>query len=132
MNCNAPAKKAATENSEEEQTVDLLGAINRTDLQQMPFNEWFDPGYQSYQPDSAAVLKLNLEETEIVMFMGTWCSDSQREVPHLYKLLDGINYPKNKMKVIAIDEEKIKPEKEIKEWGIEYVPTIILITNEKE
>ncbi|MEO1262989.1 MAG: thioredoxin family protein [Bacteroidota bacterium] len=111
---------------------DLLGPISRIDLQQAPFNEWFESGYQSYLPDSAAISNVDLNGVKIMTFMGTWCSDSQREMPHLYKILDEINYPENKLDVIAIDEDKAQPEEEIRKWSIEYVPTIILLKNEIE
>ena len=135
LSCNTSLQKSASDpalSTTAAETDDLLGSITRADLQRAPFSEWFDNGYQSYQLDSAAIANIDLNEMEILTFMGTWCSDSQREIPHFYRILDEIDYPNNKMTLIAIDEDKANPEKPINEWSIEYVPTIIFIKNEKE
>ena len=131
QSCGTPDKQQPNNNTPTS-PADLLGPITIADLQKPPFNEWFESGYQSYKPDTSITAKINFKETEIVVFMGTWCSDSQREVPHLFKLLDETGFPNEKIKIIAVDEDKTQPETSIKEWGIEYVPTIILLKNGEE
>ena len=46
-------------------------------------------------------------------------------VPHLYKILDLINYPTNEITLIAVNEDKKTEGDEIKDLAIELVPTII-------
>ena len=124
-----PKQQPTSDNANVTELSDLLGPISRTDLQKAPFNEWFESEYQTYEADPAILANIDLNEIEVLTFMGTWCSDSQREVPHLLKILDQLNFPKEKINIIAVDEDKANPPDVIKKWGIEYVPTIILIRN---
>ena len=82
--------KQAPEQSVEEQNDLLIGSIDKNDLQQAPHSAWFDPMYQSYKPNQKALetIRENINDYNIKMFMGTWCADSQLEVPKFYKLLD--------------------------------------------
>ena len=57
--------------------------------------------------------------------MGTWCEDSQREVPALYKILDAANYNYDHLSVIAVSHDKDTPTGLEKGHNIEFVPTII-------
>ncbi len=131
VSCNSPTQQTAPEQEAPPEPVDLLGNISRSDLQKAPFNEWFDSEYQAYQVSETAT-EVDLSEVEITMVMGTWCSDSQREVPHLFKLLDQLNFPEEKISMIAIDEDKAEPASDIEKWGVEYVPTIILLKDGTE
>lgn len=112
----------------------LLGNINRAGLEKAPFGEWFKTGYQQYTTDAAtlAPIKEELKKTEVLVFMGTWCGDSKREVPHFYKILDDVGYPEKQLQVVAVDRDKKQPEQAVQTWKIEYVPTIILLQNGKE
>lgn len=119
---------------QEEQTGVLIGEIQREDLQQPPFSSWFDPMFKSYQPNEEALqtIKENINDYEIKMFMGTWCGDSQREVPKFYKLLELSNYDLSKLDVYAVSHNKTLPNEAEKEFDIKYVPTIIFLKNGKE
>ncbi len=57
--------------------------------------------------------------------MGTWCSDSRTEVPHFYKILDEINYPKEKVILINVNRDKQGLENEVEGLEINFVPTFI-------
>jgi len=58
--------------------------------------------------------------------MGTWCSDSRREVPRFYKILDSLNFPSAKVKLIMVDRKKEAAEVNIASLNIELVPTMII------
>ena len=64
--------------------------------------------------------------------MGSWCEDSHRDVPQLYKILDEAKFDESKLKVISVDEDKLTPEGFEKDMDIQNVPTIILYKNNKE
>ncbi len=119
---------------QQEQTDLLIGEIEREDLEQAPFDVWFDPMYQSYQPNEEALetIKKNINDYEIVMFMGTWCADSQREVPKFYKLLELSDYDLDRMDVRAVREDKTLPDDGQEEYDITYVPTIIFFKDGEE
>ncbi|OGU28265.1 MAG: hypothetical protein A2057_13570 [Ignavibacteria bacterium GWA2_35_9] len=111
----------------------LIGYCTREAFRDSVFASWFNPEYESYEPDSSAIemLKERLsdarfaKQVEIIIVMGSWCDDSRMHVPHLYKILDLINYPTNEITLIAVNEDKKTEGDEIKDLAIELVPTII-------
>ncbi|KAA3623520.1 MAG: hypothetical protein DWP94_05850 [Flavobacterium sp.] len=110
----------------------LLGKISKDQLMKPIFAEWFQPAYEDYQVNTALVdsYKDQLNKHEIEVFMGTWCEDSQREIPALYKVLEAADYPMEQFTIVAIDDEienyKRSPGGEEKGRHIHHVPTIIL------
>ena len=64
--------------------------------------------------------------------MGTWCEDSQREIPHFFKLLQALEFDQKHLEMYAMSEEKTTPENYEKGWEIYNVPTIIFLKNGNE
>ncbi|MFC2119920.1 thioredoxin family protein, partial [Bacteroidota bacterium] len=69
--------------------------------------------------------RVKLEDVDIKIVMGTWCSDSRTEVPHFYKILDEVNYPKEKVTLINVNRDKQGLENEVEDLDINFVPTFI-------
>lgn len=117
-----------------EESVMLIGKSNRKGLQMDAFKDWFNPGYTDYKPTSETISKIKplLEDVSILVFMGTWCEDSQRDVPHLYKVLDDAGFDESKLTLINVSEEKTTPQGFEEGKDILNVPTIIFYKNEKE
>lgn len=124
--------EAETEMAIEDMPI-LLGVQNRKTIQSKPYSAWFTKNYM-YQPDqkSLAALNKSLDGISITIFMGTWCEDSQLQVPALYGILDAIKYDSEKVTLITVSEEKETPLGLEKGMDIQYVPTIILYKNGKE
>ncbi len=112
----------------------LLGKANYSDLQDSNFAWWFNANYHLYTIDSLTLNKIknNIQDYKIEIVMGTWCSDSRREVPRVFKILDYLNYPKNKVKLIMVNRNMRGLDDETKGLGISRVPTIIFLKNGKE
>jgi len=117
----------------------LYGKIKKQDLQKSPFSEWFDPGYNNYQPDallSSKIKKLISNEFTLQVFLGTWCGDSRREIPRLLRLLDDIGFSQSHLEIIALGSGdsllKQSPRHEEAGKGIFRVPTIIVYKNNIE
>lgn len=119
--------------SEEDEEI-LLGSIDRKGLQRSQFKPWFDSIYTNYSVDTTLVAKVKplLEDVDIRIFMGTWCEDSQREVPALFKILDETSFYTENLYLTAVNREKTTPQGLEKDYNIEYVPTIILLTGNSE
>ena len=150
VGCNSPkekqksdvsAKNPTMETSEKlnetipyEESVMLIGKANRSGLERNEFQDWFDPGYTDYMPDREIMEKLKplIKDVEITLFMGTWCEDSHRDVPHLYKILDGLDFDESKLEVFAVSEEKTTPQGFEDGKNILQVPTIIFYKDGKE
>lgn len=116
------------------ESVMLIGKANRKGLQMDAFKDWFVPGYEDYKADPETFNKLKpfLKDISITIFMGTWCEDSHRDVPHLYKILDRAAFDESKLTLITVSEEKTTPQGFENEYDITNVPTIIFYKDEKE
>ncbi len=112
----------------------IVGVQKRATLESDPYKKWFDIGYKEHTLDTITVhtIKDDLAAANITVFMGTWCEDSQREVPAFYKVLDLAGIDASTVKIITISEGKDAPEDLIKENDIQYVPTIIFENNGSE
>lgn len=109
----------------------LLGKINRNGLTAEPYSEWFEESQTTHTLDSMVVdsIKPLLNNVKIKVFMGTWCEDSQREVPALYKILDATDFNYENFSIVALSHDKDTPNGLEKGYNIEYVPTIIFTKN---
>ena len=113
----------------------LLGEIEKNDFLFPPFDSWFNANFDSYDPapESLEKIKNNISEVdEIVVFMGTWCPDSKREVPHFFRILEEVEYDLEKVKMLAVDRNKTTPNNLQKEYDVTMVPTIIFFKNGEE
>lgn len=126
--------KVTSEVKASPQDDDYTGIINEEDLKSGILKIWFMPGYEAYNPDQIIVDKIdkNIDEYSIKVFMGTWCSDSRREIPKFYKLLDRIDYNQNQLEVITTNRNKTTKQGYEKDYHIEYVPTIIFFDKNGE
>ena len=64
--------------------------------------------------------------------MGTWCSDSRRDSPAFFKLMDFLKIKENKLELIAMTLEKTTPNNLEKGLEIYNIPTFIFKKNGKE
>lgn len=116
------------------ETIILLGKANRVGFAQTPFQSWFDKNFESYEFDKATIEKLKplLKDVTIKTFMGTWCGDSKRETPRLYKILDAVNFNYDNFTLITVSRQKNTPSGFEKGFNIIRVPTIIFYKKGKE
>ncbi|MBT5875761.1 MAG: hypothetical protein HOH43_20215 [Candidatus Latescibacteria bacterium] len=115
-----------------------VGKFQRTHMTQSPFDEWFDSGYESYLPDSTAVAALNdlPESVELEVYMGTWCSDSTRDLPRLYRVMDAAGIREDKTRMYALSDHpgtfKQSPGGTEENYLIHRTPTILVLQDGKE
>ena len=112
----------------------LLGSFEVDELKQAPYNEWYVPIYEETVLDEERVAYLGtlMEDVEIIGFVGTWCNDTQIELPNLFKILNRIDFDQNKIELVGVDEEYQAPDGSNIEWNIERVPTFIFIKDNQE
>ena len=114
----------------------LLGRLSRQALASSPFSRWYSPGLAAYVPDEQVLRRLDLTGHEISVFLGTWCGDSQREVPRLLKTLDALDYPAAGLTLIGVNrarqQYKQSPNGEQEGKNIHRVPTVIVYRNGTE
>lgn len=111
----------------------LTGEIRRSELEQKPFSDWYLSGYQDYYPNQRKLeaLRNPLKAIKILAFIGTWCPDTQREYPHLIKILDSVYFPENQIITFGLDQDKMLPGGE-KPNDVAFVPTFIFFRDGKE
>jgi hypothetical protein len=116
----------------------LLGLCSRVRLQEEPYGTWFNKNYTDYDVDSATcrVLKPALAGKRFVIFMGTWCADSRREVPRMFKVLDYCGVVSSRIKLVMLSNGdntyKQSPSREERGLEIHRVPDLIVYKNNQE
>jgi len=112
----------------------LIGLCDRTAFADSNFSWWFNSEYEYYPADSTAVIRFSkkLQDVKITIVMGTWCSDSRREVPRFYKVLDKAGYDTQNTTLICVDRNKTAPGGLVEKLDIKFVPTFIFSRNDKE
>ncbi|MEO6315321.1 MAG: hypothetical protein ABIU63_18520 [Chitinophagaceae bacterium] len=116
----------------------LLGIHTAKDLQQAPYNEWFNKNKDLYKIDSATAdkFKLLVKDKKFEIFMGTWCGDSKREIPRIFKLLEYSGVRASQLTMVMLDNRdsvyKQSPGHEEKDKAIHRVPTLIVYDGKKE
>ena len=147
VGCNQPTKKKNNESKTQEKVViptSLLGKdwegneilVGRVTYAQMTqYTEaWFDKEYDFYRINEERLEKIKplLKDKRVVLIMGTWCEDSQREVPGMMKILNQAGFNTAEMEIIAIDEDKRTKEGLEKAYNLAYIPALIFFEGEKE
>jgi thiol-disulfide isomerase/thioredoxin len=105
----------------------IVGQVERDTLFTY-FPEW-DFEYKYYQPDPVILDSLQKIDKNIAVeiYLGTWCGDSRREVPHFFKILDTLKEsPFERIDLWAVNREKLIPESDVTDQkNIERVATFI-------
>jgi thiol-disulfide isomerase/thioredoxin len=112
----------------------LLGDIVKKDFQKAPFNKWFNKEYDNYQLDSTTLNKIKKAYSgeNVLIYFGSWCSDSRREVPRFLKMIDYLNIDYKKVDITGLDSNKSAPNYKKNIWDIQYVPTFIFLQKNKK
>ncbi len=112
-----------------------LGKITRErTLDEIPL---YRSGMLAYQPDGSVTSMLApmiKPDDHVEVFLGTWCTDSQLQVPHFYRILDqlkenGVVLP---VDYVAVDRSKQRPAELIADRHVQLVPTFIIYRGEQE
>ncbi len=112
----------------------LLGKFSEKDLLKEPYSRWFKPRYENYEPKKSSIktISKHINDYKITLYMGTWCGDSKRETPRLFKVLEESGFKMKNLTAYAVDHSKRTPEKTEENVNLHRVPTIIFYKNGKE
>ncbi|OQP43042.1 hypothetical protein A4H97_12925 [Niastella yeongjuensis] len=116
----------------------LLGKSTRERLAQPPFDVWYTKNFEAYTVDSTTAnqIKPLLKNKQFLLFMGTWCGDSRREVPRMYKILDYCGVKHSQIQLITLNNSdtayKQSPGHEERGLNIRRVPTLLIFENQRE
>jgi thiol-disulfide isomerase/thioredoxin len=112
----------------------LIGYCDRSELKKGEFGRSFEEYYKVYEPDRMILDQLRQKEQgiEILIVLGTWCSDSQEQVPKFFKILDKINFSRKNVQMICVDRDKKAGDTDIINYNIQKVPTFIVYRKGRE
>jgi dipeptidyl aminopeptidase/acylaminoacyl peptidase len=122
----------------------FLGEITRKNFEDN-LSDWFGE-YFDYTPDETTLDELitYIHDASITCVLGTWCSDSQEQVPRLWKILDELEYPESELSMLAVGSSRFKRDMPIApdvfDWSVDAkafydvtrVATIIISRDGKE
>ncbi|MFA7228460.1 MAG: hypothetical protein WC061_05445 [Melioribacteraceae bacterium] len=112
----------------------LLGVCDRKAFADTNFAWWYDSESSLYSVDSVSLAGVccKMGDVRISIVMGTWCSDSRREVPRFFKILDNLGYDQKDLTLICVDRSKSAPDCGVEKMEIKFVPTMIFCRNNVE
>jgi thiol-disulfide isomerase/thioredoxin len=90
----------------------------------------FKKGYDNYVPLQLSTLKY--DDINVVVFFGTWCHDSKRELPKALKIFNKIGMNDENIELIAVGLDKKEPLGRAAKLNLMYTPTLIFFRGSKE
>ena len=120
---------------EERQEVLLVGKMDYQGLTGDIFGPFYESEYGSYTPDPETIASLitsGISDHGFLVVLGTWCSDSQREVPRIIKVLNDCGIDTEQIGLIAVDHDKMAAGTKVDYYNIEKVPTLIMFARDEE
>ena len=104
------------------------GSITKDDL----FSKYsiFKTGYDNYIPLEFS--SLNYDDIRVIVFFGTWCHDSKREIPKALKIFNDIGINDENIELIAVGLDKKEPLGRAAKLNLMYTPTLIFFKGSKE
>jgi len=128
--CASPTPPAPQTKPDEHPVI--VGETTRERVEAAP--EWAVAEAESRpDPEASRALASVPPGAEVTIFLGTWCGDSRREVPRLWKALDlaGPAVP-FEIHYIGVDHGKQEPGGRVPGNDVRYVPTFIVRRNGQE
>ena len=105
-----------------------VGDISQAEL--LDRNEVFKRNYDAYE------VALGIDglppDLEVTILFGTWCHDSEREVPRMLKLLAASGVKEKSISLIALDIRKEEPKGRAKALDVRFTPTFVFFSNDRE
>lgn len=123
----------ATAGSAPEPPPSIVGETTRAAI------EAAEPGWMAMEVDAEAAAALTEVEpgAEVVVFFGTWCSDSRRELSRLWRAFDAAGaWDESQLpfalEYVAVDRAKVEPRERTAGIDLRYVPTFIVYRGGEE
>jgi thiol-disulfide isomerase/thioredoxin len=122
-----PASHSAPPHSAPSTAPPILGKISWADWKKNA--GWLTYTNPAYTPSVAFAERIeediNSDDFSFVLFAGSWCDDSQSELPKLFQVFELANVPLSKITMYGVDENKNDPTGTAQKYGVYKVPTLI-------
>ncbi len=106
----------------------LIGHVEKTAFNDTSYSWWWNSEYGMYTVDTTTLanIKAPLSPISVKIVLGTWCSDSRREVPRFTKLMEHLKFDFKNISFICVNRNKeTEAKNELSALKIEKVPTFI-------
>ena len=112
----------------------LKGIITRDLIANDTSFKWYGQNIAGYKPNEAATnaLKAKSNQLQLIVFAGTWCSDTKYILPKFFALTDAATFPQDRITIIGVDRNKKTISHLSEALGVVNVPTIIVMKEGKE
>jgi thiol-disulfide isomerase/thioredoxin len=108
---------------------DPVGRISREQVD-LAFRGGYDTVH--IQTEFVEMIRQANSGVHVLVFLGTWCGDSKRDVPRFLRIVDAAGISMDRITLYALDRKKASPEGVEARYGIERVPTFIFLKKEAE
>ena len=111
-----------------------FGEFSRDQLENSNHNGWFVENYNAHPLNKALVSQIDslFDYIEVTIYMGTWCEDSQREVPSFFKIIDSLEANDQVQPIVALNEDKVSHDGSAEQAGVTNVPTFVFSKDGEE
>ena len=111
-----------------------FGEFSRDQLENSTHNNWFLENYNAHSLNKALVSQIHslFDDIEVTIYMGTWCEDSQREVPGFFKIIDALEANDQVQPIVGLNEDKVSHDGSAEQAGVTNVPTFVLSKDGQE
>jgi thiol-disulfide isomerase/thioredoxin len=112
----------------------LKGFISKEQITNDADFAWYQQNLKYAKPNKEYVdiIKPKAYDFQIMLFLGTWCHDSQQILPRYFALLEAAEFPEHRMTLIACDRQKVAPANVNRPLNVTLVPTLIVLKDGKE
>jgi len=112
----------------------LKGIINRDLIANDPSFKWYRPNQAGYKPnpETLSALKNGSSGLQMIVFGGTWCSDTKYILPKFFALAEAAAFSQDRITLIGVDRNKKTMSHLAEALGVINVPTIIVMKEGKE
>ncbi len=109
------------------------GWLDRSVFEKPALHEFKDV-YDTVQvsPEVVQLLKEADSGLDMLVFLGTWCPDSKREVPRFLKIMDLAGIPGARVRLYGLDRSKKSTDGLTDQYSISRVPTFIFLRQGSE
>ncbi len=115
---------------DEKRQMDILvGELNLFGITKSIFSEYYIAEFESYQAEQTIIDSLIIKHAsdfQYTIVLGSWCSDSQREVPRMLKVLSDTKIDLDNIKLFGVNSNIEAKEAPVANLNIEKVPTLIV------
>jgi thiol-disulfide isomerase/thioredoxin len=111
-----------------------FGEFSRDQLENSTHNSWVIENYNAHHLNEALVSQIDslFYDIEVTIYMGTWCEDSQREVPRFFKIIDALEANDQVKTIVGLNEDKVSHDGSAELAGVTNVPTFVFSKDGEE